>query len=124
MADTNPSETSTDTAKRIPCKTCRKLIPSDAIKCTKCKAYQDWTRHRLRWNTVTIAIIGLLPLWGTDVSLYEPAFAKKQPIIEALITAYNAETFSLAYINSGTLDGIVTGYRFWLEKNGKPVRKC
>ena len=123
MAISISSEASNSNAEKEPCKTCKELIPVGAIKCTKCNSYQDWTRYLLRWTTVIVVLIGLAPLWGAAISLYELAFSKRAPVIEALITACTPKTISLAYINAGSLDGIVTGYNFKLEKNGKLQKK-
>lgn len=102
-----------------PCVVCRKAIPVGAKKCTYCDSYQDWTRHLLRWSSVTVAFLALVPLWGIFQSLHELAFSKKVPQIQATLTTCRRDVVTAAFINSGTIDGIVTDNSFTLMLGGK-----
>jgi hypothetical protein len=89
-----------------------------ATKCIKCGSYQDWTRHVLRWSAVIIAALGLVPLWGIATSLHQIAFARRGPAIEAALISCAHAAMTVAYVNAGGVDGIVTEHAFVLEHGG------
>lgn len=99
------------------CKVCREPMRSGAIKCTSCNAYQDWTRHLMRWSTFGTAVLALVPLWGIAISL-RSAFSAPAAKVEALVTACSATEMRIALVNAGDLDAIVTGHEFSLQRGG------
>jgi hypothetical protein len=117
----NDSESNLDSegSAKQPCRVCREPIPLGAIKCTLCSSYQDWTRYLLRWSTITVAILALVPLWGSFQSLHQIAFGEKGPHIQAALTTCHHEKITAAYINAGSIDGIVTDISFTLGIDGK-----
>jgi hypothetical protein len=60
-----------------------------------------------------------VPLWGIAGSLYKIAFSPEIANIEAAITSCGEEEITIAFANSGKLDGIVTDVNFFLLQDGK-----
>jgi hypothetical protein len=104
------------------CCVCGEPIKDSAKKCTQCGSYQDWTRHLLRWSTLLVALLGIAPLWGVANSLHKIAFSQKTANIEAALTSCGREQITVAFSNSGQLDGIVTDVNFSLLENGKRTK--
>lgn len=106
-------------AHKQPCKVCLKPIPGGALKCTECDSYQDFSRHLLRWSRAAVAVLGLLPLWGIATALQEMAFTPDEPVIQAALTSCARNSMTVAYINAGTIDGIVVDHDFALIVDGE-----
>lgn len=119
MAQDVASNLSVGADSRQPCRVCCEPVLVGANKCTHCDSYQDWTRYLLRWSSVGVAVLALLPLWGIFQSLHQIAFAEKAPRIQAALTTCQHDVITAAYINSGTVDGIVTDFSVTLEYDGK-----
>lgn len=101
------------------CRVCYEPIQQKAIKCTKCASYQDWTRHLARWSALLISLFALAPLWDISQSLKQLTVTeKKMAKIEAVLTRCDFYEVRVAYENSGKINGIVTGARFALIKDG------
>lgn len=49
-----------------------------------------------------------MPIWGIAASLYKIAFSSKSANIEAAVIDCNPNRITIAYANSGSIDGIVS----------------
>ena len=94
------------------CRVCGEQIQQEAKKCIHCDAYQDWTRHFLRWSTLVITLLSVAPLWGIANSLHKLAFVDKKAQLDVAITHCSTHSITIAYANSGELDGIVQDIDF------------
>lgn len=95
----------------IVCKVCSEEINNGAAKCVHCGSYQDWTRYVLRWTTLSVSLLGILPLWGIATSL---TFPSKNAEVEAVILSCNKSEIVVAFANSGKIAGIITDAQFEL----------
>jgi hypothetical protein len=103
------------------CRVCCEPIKAQAIKCTKCGSYQDWTRHLVRWSALFVSLFALAPLWSISNSVSKLAFSDKVAQIEAAITSCSHKEVRVAFENTGELSGIVTSVDFAIKK-GDEVR--
>lgn len=99
------------------CRVCREPIKSGAAKCIHCGSYQDWTRYLIRWSTILVLLLGIAPLWSIASTL-KTVFSKTANI-EAALTSYETDKITIAFTNSGKLDGIVTEIDFKILLNDK-----
>lgn len=120
MEEVGTNQTATSSQIRAPaCCVCREPIRAGATKCTHCGSYQDWSRHLLRWSTLLVSLLGIVPLWGIASSLNKIAFSPKTANVEAVLTSCNKDRITVAFANSGKFDGIVTDVNFALMQDGK-----
>jgi hypothetical protein len=106
-------------SRKTNCRVCWEPIHPQAIKCTRCGSYQDWTRHLVRWSALFVSALALAPLWSISQSLTQLAIAeRKMARIEAALTACDVREVRVVYENSGELSGIVTDVRFALLLGG------
>lgn len=111
--ETQPSPATRSTR---PCVICREQIDCDAIKCTKCGSYQDWSRHIFRWSGVVVAAVALAPLWSMAVSLYQIAMPRNAEIHLSALTC-TAREITVAAANVGQKTGAVKSVDFEVARN-------
>ena len=124
MEDDSLTSTSQSTPPQMTaCRVCCEPIRLGASKCTHCGSYQNWTRYILRWSTVLASLLAIVPLWNMASSLHQIAFLEKTANIEAALTACEQKNVSVAFANSGVLDGIVTKVQLTVQQSNKPNKE-
>jgi hypothetical protein len=88
------------------CVVCRKEIPVGASKCTECDSFQNWRRHLLEWTGFGAAVLAILPLWGSAVSLYRIAFPESADVAVSVASCSTTEISSFI-VNQGGESAIV-----------------
>ncbi len=73
----------------------------------------------MRWSTVLVGLLGIVPLWGIASALHELAFSPKTANVEAALTSCKTNQVTVAFANSGKFDGIVTDVNLFLVQDGK-----
>ncbi len=104
----------------IACKVCSEEIKNGAAKCVHCGSYQDWTRYVLRWTTLSVSLLSIMPLWGIAISIYN--LSSKHAEVEAAIISCNHEEIVMAFANSGKIDGIITDAKFELVYDNTVIK--
>ena len=107
--------------EKIPCVVCREPILPGAKVCVHCNRSQNWTRHLMRWSTIAGAIVAVMSLVSTSISLRglisSPANLKVIPL------ACEKESVALAVSNLGDKPGMVRRVAVQIMADGSLLQK-
>lgn len=103
------------------CVVCREPIRSGAKVCNHCKRSQNWTRHLLRWSTVAGAIVAVLSLVSTAISLRELIASPSD--LKVIPLACGNESVELAVSNLGDKPGLIRQVALQIMANGSVLDK-